>query len=129
MSIQIRAPYPALSDEIILPNPELGDGKSTIAEVQLMRAMDNTVQTHVKLPYEDRFTYTFELTHIKALELLEFLKNHAGSVWRISAYAIYSTYYNVTLVEDSIELNNFRRSVYEGHSNEAVFVDLTFEGA
>jgi hypothetical protein len=127
MSIQLTAPYPTYTGSIILPNPALGDGQSRTFKVQLHRAMDNTTYTHVKKSLPIIFDYSFELTHIKALELLDFFKDYVGSIWRMSAFDISALYYQVVLLENQLELNNFKRSVYEGHSLETISINLTFE--
>lgn len=125
MSIQLIGPR----GFIILPNPELGDSRDRVVEIQLHRAMDNTTHTHVKNNDYYRYNYTFIFTHIKALEFLEFLKNNIGSIWHIEDYDFYGFVNDVYLMTSELELNNFRRSVYTGHSQEAVTLDLSFEGA
>jgi hypothetical protein len=126
MSVQFTTP----NGTIILPNYKLGDGQTRLIEVQLNRSMNNEVYTHVKKGLGHyRFNYTFELTHIKALELLEFFKNNTDEIWRMSVPYQYGLYYNLRIVADSLELNNFKRSVYENHSQESITISLTFEGA
>jgi len=72
---RLRAPYPAMTTTILLPSPLFGDNRSLRVSINRMRAMDGTLYTYVKKKGGTKqFSWRFELSRDKALEMEAFLK-------------------------------------------------------
>ena len=69
-----QAPHSAPVATTLLPNPTFGDGERLTDEIQVKRAMDGTLYTHVKTKNgRKNLQWTFLLTRNKALELRAFV--------------------------------------------------------
>ena len=93
MSVILDAPHNIPQTRTILPNPELGDTQDLRDEVIYKESIDGTIYSHIKTNNRKRLIYDFDITRLKALEILEFftayndeyirLTNHDNEVWKV----------------------------------------------
>ena len=82
--IIIYAPYPASTAALILPMFDLSDVERPLGSVQVLKAFDGTVRSHKKpQPTGRSYSWTFQLTRMKALELKAFYQLHVGDKWKV----------------------------------------------
>ena len=130
MTFLIRAPYPAIECITELPQPKLGDGIGLLHTVNRVQSMDGDSHTYVKTTDDRLYSYNFTVTRMKSLELLEFYREYAGKMWKI-------TDHNGDVIVGIVLDNPFsfspsRRAVYgdgtTDNSEDAIDVNMQFEG-
>ena len=99
--------------------------------MSLKRAIDGTRYTHVKRTFSRRIVgYSFELTRMKALELLQFHRTHIASDWLINDHK--GKNIRGKCKTNPLVLNNAGRGPYASGedfgSEDFVTVDFEFEG-
>ena len=121
--ITLQAPLPNLQTTTLLPNPELNDTKARRLEMNMRRAMDGTRYTYVKSTDRYRFSYTFRLARMKALELRAFIISYIGSLIRITDH--YNEVWDVYLMNNPFEFNGSGRAEpVPGHEEYTITLEL-----
>jgi hypothetical protein len=82
----IQAPHRLVNATTVLPNPEWGDSKALIAEIDLQIAMDGSAFAVTSDSGEQKLQYAWTLTRSKALELDAFINVYAGQTWRLTTH-------------------------------------------
>jgi hypothetical protein len=78
--IRLSAPYPGIETVTLLPNPAFGDSEALRDTVQMRRAMDGTTYSYVRRTGGRRqLQYDFNLSRMKALELIAFIRAYHAS--------------------------------------------------
>lgn len=125
MSVTLAAPYPTIETLSTLPNPDFSDVQSNRAEVTVHRSMDNTKRTTIKTSSAFRLTYSFRMTRMKTLEVIEFVRSYYASQIRLVNHK--DEVWIVKLLTNPSEFNAAGRSAAV-QGGEYGTVTLTFEG-
>ena len=76
--LEISAPWPAVTNILFLPSPEMGNTFAGLSNVTHQQSMDGSYWTH-KVTRLRTFNWSFVLTRKKALEFLEFFRFFSAS--------------------------------------------------
>jgi len=117
--IIIQAPWPAVADSIVLPNPLLDDKEHSVSSQAVKRAMDGTTYTYVKKSPNRMLSYTFDLSREKGLELQSFLDTYNGELFKLQNWK--GEIWSVNLMTNPL---NYTQNV----RGPNVGVNLQFEG-
>lgn len=121
--IKFEAPLPDIQTTSFFPNPELNDTKAARNEVAMRRAMDGTRYTYVKSSDRFRFSFTFRLARMKALELRAFIISYSGSLIRLTDHK--DEVWDVYLMNNPFEFNGAGRAEpVPGHEEYTITLDL-----
>lgn len=92
--IVLQAPHELIVTTTVLPSPLVGDDEAPTMLMQLNRAIDGTIYTQDRTVGRTKFTYTWTVTRVKAIELIQFvntfytknirLTNHKNEVWVVN---------------------------------------------
>lgn len=118
MSFRLSAPMPSGQTTTQLPSPQLSDVKARRHSIDIFRAIDGTKRTSVKSNNRYLLTYTFDLTRLKAEELIAFLKSYHSS--QIGIHNHNAENWLVYLSGNPV--------VFNGKSRNSVTVQVQFEG-
>ena len=84
MATVIRAPYPALAEEIILPNPELGDEINNIAAVNVITMQDGSIRTITRNTGKKERRLSFSASDRSAEEAALFIYKYSADKWVVN---------------------------------------------
>lgn len=78
-----KAPAPLFDVFMALPEPEMRDIERPLQTVQVKQALDGSVRTHIKTTVNRHYSWAFNLTRMKALELVDVYKLYSAAKWEI----------------------------------------------
>jgi hypothetical protein len=85
MSFVITGPYPSNLSQVILPSPQLSNTEGLASTVQVIRMMDNSVNTFVAAKRSrKKMRFSFRAGHLKAKELEDYVLQYGGEPCSIS---------------------------------------------
>jgi len=128
-----KAPLPTIQTTIVLPHPILGNAEKPLHERDYRIMMDKTVYSYIKRINDSRFTYNFQLTRMKAIEVIAFVELYIGSLWEIVDH--HDQVIQAYCTSDIKTLTAYRGPgsgpcYFDGFSvNEGLSLELEFEGA
>lgn len=112
-------PYPTNTHTLTLPNPDLGDTIRNESGITIKRSMLNTRKTAIIRTNNNVRNYVFQLTQLKALELLHYYMTHAADKWVLDGEVGY-------IKINPLEFNFTKRGATTV-SNDVATVTIEFE--
>ena len=101
MSAVFKGPWPNHKVTSILPNPKLGDSRSSQSTITVKRTMTGRVVTYSQPSDKETLVLPFELTRSKSLELEAFLNAYQSTTFFIELQHD-STQWEVQLVGEPV---------------------------
>ncbi len=83
---RFSAPWPAFDHTVHLPEIELNDSRQANHKVNLRLAMSGKKYDTVIAGVGENYVWDFVLTRMKALEFLEFYKEHGSDPWQVTRH-------------------------------------------
>lgn len=123
--MKLEAPYPAIEMTTILPNPDLSDVERPDMEINIKRFLDGSRRTYVRNADVHNFTYTFNLSRMKTLELKAFVERYFDSKIRLTNHK--DEIWIVTIVDNPFEAAAVSRAIASPGDEDAT-VTINFEG-
>jgi hypothetical protein len=80
----LQAPFDLIQATVFLPSAKLSDSTAPQIKVQIRNSMSGVIYSTVKTNSRLKFQWTFELTHAKARELLNFNEYYNSLKWRVT---------------------------------------------
>lgn len=108
--IYLMAPWDLIQTTTMLPNPELGDHRSKVLNVNVRNSIDGTFYSYKKSNityisgqgyHRYRLIWEFKLRRGKADELKSFIEAYSGHRWRVIDWK--ERIYRVHLVNDPVD--------------------------
>lgn len=121
----LAAPFPAITTQVILPEPQLSDSLNSMSEVTIRRTMNGGRRTYVKAKGRNRLVFELIISRMKALELFQFFTSFASSKIRLTDHL--GVVWAGNLLNNPFEGRTIRRSLFSP-GDETVSIQLEFEG-
>jgi len=83
MSVTLSAPYPKTKVTTVLPDPQLGNTRTTESNVQLKRTMTGKLWSYVQSTNKEILVLSFIITRQKDFELAEFVRIYLTADWKL----------------------------------------------
>jgi len=83
MSVTLSAPYPKTKVTTVLPDPQLGNTRTTESNVQLKRTMTGKLWSYVQSTDKEILVLSFIITRQKDFELAEFVRIYLTADWKL----------------------------------------------
>lgn len=109
---------------ILLPVPQLQNTLGEAAEVTVKRSISGKAQAYKKTTGQQRFTYTFWLDMIKALELRDWIINNGSKQITLTNWRGEAWQGNITTDQPQFTYEALR----QGQAIEKVTITLSFQG-
>lgn len=126
--MQFEAPFPAVQTVTVLPEPQWNDTQRLPDAMTLGEAMNGDLYSNVAKTTKRVYNWSFNISRMKALEFLEFVRAYSAEKWRVTDHedVVIIGY----LLSNPLELNVDRRAKAEGPpgSEDNVSVTIEFEG-
>lgn len=120
----LEAPFPAVEDQIIMPQPRWGDNENLDSRTQIKQTMTGLLHAYKSdRPGQNQFKWTFNLLQSKQDQLLEFVRKWHAETWQVQRE---EGVIRVNLTVNPLTLSLENRSLY-GNSHEAGLIELSFE--
>jgi len=118
----LQAPFSAVAESIILPNPELQDAENLTSGIDDDYALDGTMYTYVRRHDSRRIDYTFRMSRQEALDIQSFLDLYDAEEMRLTNWK--GEVWRVKLDTNPVVFSHNRRGAPDG----IIETHLTFEG-
>lgn len=96
MTVRLEAPYNAVSQITVLPNPSLDDSEGMDVQTLVRKSMNGLMYSYISKPESDSKVYTLTWDNIargKILEVIEFIElfgagfikmvDHRSRIWKV----------------------------------------------
>lgn len=120
--IILEAPYPGIETTTFLPLPSFMDTENLLSIVEIEASMAGELYSYIRESDKRQWTFRFELSRAKALELYEFLEAYSGVEIRIRGWK--GKIIHATILSNPIPFTYISRM----HPTGLVDIPIEFEG-